>query len=114
MKLGWMSVRKVPVSNKPNAKERSKHYFEILQNFFSKYRLCKVCKGAGYTVKTTRKVDTTNIKFSDIEDLENLHENPESSVILSDLIREVISFELEGRSPCKKCRGMKFVKRSAK
>lgn len=115
MDFGWIAVRNVPLSDKKGVKERHDHYFQILQKFFSKYRLCPDCMGTGYIENNKpRKKERANIKFRGISDLEALHVDKNSPARISDVIREVIAFELEGRLPCKKCRGMKFVKRSTK
>lgn len=104
--FGWVSIRKLPNPSQETSK-RNELYIKALENFFSKFAICPKCNGKGYQTKKTLPVITTNVRFRGIEDLEDAHERKDPP--FSDLVREVLSIELEGRKPCPKCKGERFI-----
>ena len=103
---GWVTIRKLPNPSNDTSK-RNELYIEALENFFSKFTTCPKCDGKGFLLKKTLPVIATNIRFRGIEDLEEAHERKDPP--FSDLVREVLSIELEGRRPCPHCRGQRFI-----
>lgn len=104
--FGWVSIRKLPDPSQETSK-RNELYIKALENFFSKFTTCPKCNGKGYQIKKTLPVITTNVRFRGIKDLEDAHERKDPP--FSDLVREVLSIELEGRKPCPRCKGERFV-----
>ena len=104
--FGWVSIRKLPNPSN-NTSKRNELYIKALENFFSKFSICPKCNGKGFLLKKTLPVITTNVRFRGIEDLEEAHERKDPP--FSDLVREVLSFELEGRKLCASCSGRRFI-----
>ena len=104
--FGWVSIRKLPNPSQETSK-RNELYIKALENFFSRFKICSKCSGKGYHTKKTLPVITTNVRFRGIEDLEGAHERKDPP--FSDIVREVLSIELEGRKPCPKCKGERFI-----
>jgi ribosomal protein S27AE len=104
--FGWVSIRKLPNPSQETSK-RNELYIKALENFFSKFKICSKCNGKGYQTKKTLPVITTNVRFRGIDDLEDAHERKDPP--FSDLVREVLSIELEGRKPCPRCKGERFI-----
>lgn len=106
---GWVAMRNIPDVS-PDTRKAVDEYYGALSSFFSKFKTCRTCKGRGFTVlRPRRSVAKANIKISGIKDLEVAHKDPD--VNFSDLIREVLSIELEHRRTCSTCKGKKFLKR---
>jgi len=108
---GWISMRNVPRS-------KVKEYHAILTEFFVNKKICPLCKGTGYEVDKKKKVSDKMVKYGGIKPLEDLHEaklklKGKLDVQMADVIREILSYSLEGRKSCKKCDGFRFVKRKA-
>lgn len=104
--FGWVSIRKLPNPSNDTSK-RNELYTKALENFFSKFTICPKCNGKGFLLKKTLPVITTNVRFRGIEDLEEAHERKDPP--FSDLVREVLSIELEDRKPCARCDGQRFI-----
>lgn len=107
---GWISLRKVPVLSK------EKEYHAILTEFLLDKRICPNCKGTGYSVNARKKVVNKMVKYGGIKALEDLHNSKlkqkgKLDLQMADVIREILSYELEGRKNCRKCKGVRFVKR---
>ena len=106
--FGWVSVRKLPNPSQETSK-RNELYLKALQNFFSHYTICPSCRGRGFHLKKTLSVTTSGVRFRGIKDLEDAHARKDPP--FSDLVREILSIELEGRKPCPRCKGQRFVEK---
>lgn len=106
--FGWVSVRKLP-NPSDNTSKRNEYYISALRNFFSQFAICPMCNGVGYVLKKTLPVITSGIRFRGIKDLEQAHDR--KAPPFSDLVREILSIELEGRKPCPQCKGQRFIKK---
>lgn len=83
-----------------------------LDDFFSEYIICPLCKGNRTIQKKTLEVTNKAVKIAGITDLENSRLDEDSPT--SDIIKEVISIKREGRKICPKCKGRRYLKRSKK
>ena len=106
--FGWVSVRKLP-SPFPETSKRNELYTKALTNFFSRFTICPACHGRGFHLKKTLPVTTSGVRFRGIKELEDAHERKDPP--FSDLIREILSIELEGRQACPQCKGRRFIKK---
>lgn len=106
--FGWVSVRKLPNPSDETSK-RNELYHKALKDFFSRFKICSACHGNGFRLKKTLPIITSNVRFRGIKDLEEAHERKDPP--FSDLVREILSIELEGRRQCPQCKGKRFVEK---
>ena len=106
--FGWVSVRKLPNPAQETSK-RNEIYIEALRSFFFRFRICPACHGSGYRLKKTLPVITNGVRFRGIKELEDAHARKDPP--FSDLVREILSIELEGRKPCSHCKGKRFIEK---
>jgi len=105
---GWISIRNVPKVKPKDKTSVGVFYLKILSRFFQKNKVCSNCKGAGYIIKKRRpQKKLAMIKYKGIEELIKLKKI--KFIQISDLIREILSYELESREVCKICSGKRFV-----
>lgn len=105
---GWISIRNVPKVKPKDKMSIGVFYLKILFRFFQKHKVCSNCKGHGYIVKKRRPLkELAMIKYKGIEQLEKLKKV--KGIQISDIIREIFSYELENREVCKTCSGKRFV-----
>lgn len=104
-------VRNVPEVDHANYGDRADKYGDALARFSEKFQPCTKCKGEGNVYKDKKKLTTETVKIGHISDLkkENLDKN---KIPPSTYIRDALSYELEGRRPCPKCKGLRYIKRS--
>jgi len=106
---GWISMRNIPKVKPKKNLNASEFYYKTLVRFFSGKKICTGCKGKGFIIEKNRKTrKTAMIRFGGIDPLETLKD--QKVVLMSDVIKEALSFELEGRKVCTKCKGMRFLK----
>jgi len=105
---GWISIRNVPKVKPKSGISLGSFYQRLLSKFFDLNEICSDCKGHGYTLKKRRPIkDLAMIKFKDIASLEKLKKI--KGIQISDIIREILSYQLEEREVCKKCNGKRFT-----
>lgn len=110
---GWISIRNVPKVKPKSGTSLGAFYLRLLSRFFDNNEICNLCKGQGYTLSKRREVkELAMIKFKGIDSLEKLKKI--KGIHISDVIREILSYELEQRKVCKKCNGKRFVPISTK
>ena len=89
---GWISMRNIPKVKLKKKIIESEFYYKTLVRFFSGKKICAGCKGKGYTIEKNRKLKkTAMIRFGGIDPLETLKDG--KAVLMSDVIKEALSFE---------------------
>lgn len=119
MSKGWCGIRGGLDLGIDNPTEKNKFVHELLSNFFEDRKVCPKCGGMRviFTKKRLPKSRNAieNIKIRDIPELERhkelLSQAEGQGLPLSDLIRIVLSTELEGLKLCPKCKGKVFLKK---
>ena len=106
--FGWVSVRKLPNPSSETSK-RNELYIKALRNFFSRFSICSACHGSGFQLKKTLPVITSGVRFRGIKELEDSHAR--KTPPFSDLVREILSIELEDRKQCPRCKGRRFIEK---
>ena len=110
---GWISIRNVPKAKPKSGTSLGAFYLRLLSRFFDSNKICNLCKGQGYTLSKRREVkELAMIKFKGIDSLEKLKKL--KGIQISDVIREILSYELEQRKVCKKCNEKHFTPISTK
>lgn len=103
-------VRNVPEVDHAGYGDRATIYGDAIARFAEKFKPCPKCLGEGNTYKSKKEPTEENIKIDHIHDLDS--SNKDKMVIpISTYIRDALSYEIEGRRPCSKCLGQRYIER---
>ena len=101
----FMLMRNVPAL--PN---KNTTYKKQLQKFFSKFKICPECKGAGSSNKKIKNIEgVANIPIEHIEELSYIKKSKVTPT--TQVIRDILEYQCQKKVSCNMCHGFRFIKR---
>lgn len=108
---GWIAIRNFPLPETTSLRNGAA-FRKTLVRFCKSHQICPKCDGNGFLIDVElERSKVEAVKFDGIRMLERMKQK--EGVIFGDMIKEIFLHEFAGKRPCKRCLGMRFVKREA-